>query len=224
MRFAPLQTPEKYDAWAEHLREVFQTLEISSGTLADNISASVAAYCRQFHPQGVQRADLLLLVARAFCSVNDQASAERVLRSMQPHALHVSRWIEILSELHHFPDLLPYFSLGIIRPAEWAGAQLDRMWTIDFDRITLGDAERHEMMIHRSIRSLIEHVAIFWDATSGVGVLGLKGLDALRVNATGAPKQARSEMDELLEFIAHLFVQQQNRRQWCAVPTLMKLG
>ncbi|MEN8255607.1 MAG: hypothetical protein ABFR33_09075 [Verrucomicrobiota bacterium] len=214
----------RQDVWATHLQDVFLSLEIPSGTMADNVSASVAMYCRQFHPQGVQRSDLVLLVARAFCAVNDRAAAERVLDSMQPHSRHVSRWLEILSELHHFPSLLPYFSLGIIRPADWAGAKLDRMWTLDFGRLALADAERHEIMLYRSIRAIVENMFVFWDATEGEGVLGLKGLPALNVEKGSRRKQTLTAADDLLEYIADLFLQEKKHRNWRAVPTLMKIG
>ena len=224
MRSKTFQTLEKQDAWTIHLKEVFHALEIPPGTLADNISASVAVYCRQFHPQGVQRSDLVLLVARAFCAVNDRAAAERVLGSLQPHRHHVSRWLEILSELHHFPALLPYFSLGIIRPADWAGAQLDRMWVLDFDRLVLADSEKHEMTLYRSIRAIIESLFVFWDATDGEGVLGLKGLASLNVEKSSRQKQTLTETDDLLDYISDLFLQEKTRRSWQAIPTLIKLG
>ena len=213
----------RQDAWAEHLQEIFQTLEIPSGTVADNLIASVAMYCRTFHPRGVQSSDLKLLLARAFCAVGDRAAAARVLESMQPHSRHVSRWLEILSELHHFPDLLPYFSMGIIRPADWAGAQLDRMWTLDFGRLHLSEAERHEMMLYRSIRVILEKMFIFWDAANGEGILGLKDLSALNVEADGRKKQTLTTADDLLEYMADLFRQQQAPRNWSSVPSLLNL-
>ena len=212
----------RQDAWTAHLQDVFQTLEIPSGTLADNLAASVAMYCRTFHPRGVQSDDLKLLIARAFCAVGDRAAAGRVLESMQPHRRHVSRWLEILSELHHFPQLLPYFSLGIIRPADWAGAQLDRMWTLDFGRLALADAERHEMMLYRSIRAILEKTVVFWDATGGEGILGLKGLSALDVDA-GRKKQTLTAEGDLLGYIADLFRRQSVEREWKTVPSLLNL-
>ncbi|MEI6891563.1 MAG: hypothetical protein V5783_05255 [Pontiella sp.] len=218
-----LQTLEKKDAWAIHLQEVFQTLEIPSGTLVDNVSASVAMYCRQFHPQGVQRSDLVLLIARAFCAVNDRAAAERVLGSLKPHDRHVTRWLEILSELHHFPALLPYFSLGVIRPADWAGAQLDRMWTLDLSRLVLSEAERHEMMLYRTIRAIVEHMYIFWDASEGEGVLGLKGLATFNVDRGSKKKQTLTQANDLLGYIGDLLKQQQELRCWRSVPSLMNL-
>ena len=189
MRPQIFQAPQKQDAWRSHLQDVLRSLDIPPGPITDNVSASMAVYCRQFHPQGVQRSDLMLLVARAFCAVGDRAVANRVLSSMQPHGHHITRWLEILSELHHFPELLPYFSMGIIRPADWAGAQLDRMWTLDFSRLALSDAERHEMMLYRSIRAIIESMYVFWDATSGEGMLGLKGLGTLNVERAGRSRE-----------------------------------
>jgi hypothetical protein len=210
------------EVWSAHLREMLQTLEIPPGTLADNLVASVAMYCRTFHPRGLQTSELKLLIARAFCAVDDRAAAERVLESMEPHRLHVSRWLEILSELHHFPEMLPYFSLGIIRPADWAGAQLDRMWTLDFGRLVLSDAEKHEMMLYRSIRTLVEKMFVFWDATGGEGILGLKDLSVLNVDVE-EKKQTLTTPGDLLEYIADLFARQKEQREWHAIPTLLSL-
>jgi hypothetical protein len=211
------------DIWQSHLNDVFQSLGIEPGTTADNVSASVAAYCREFHPAGVQKNDLRLLIARAFCAIGEQSVAEVIVGSMDPHVRHVSRWLEILSELHHFPELLPYFSIGVIRPADWAGARLDRMWVLDFSRLSLTDAERHEIMLYRSIRTLIEKVYVFWDATLGEGVLGLKGLALFNVEAGGRSGQTLTASSDLVVFISDLFNRQISERNWNAVPTLLNL-
>jgi hypothetical protein len=223
MRLVYSQELEQQDAWTAHLQEIFQSLGISSGTMADNVSASVAAYCRQFHPSGVQRADLVLLIARAFCAVNDRGAAEHVLGSLRPHNRHISRWLEILSELHQFPALLPYFSLGVIRPADWVGAQMDRMWILDFSRLQLTSAEKHEMMLYRSIRAIIDNMFVFWDASHGEGVLGLKGLAMLNVDEHARRGQALTSTDNLLEYITDLFLQQKGERNWQSVPSLLHL-
>lgn len=224
MKPAAFQTLEaRQDVWSAHLQEIFQTLEIPPGTVADNLVASVAMYCRTFHSQGVQSSDLKLLIARAFCAVGDRAAAGRVLESMEPHRRHAARWLEILSELHHFPQLLPYFSRGIIRPADWAGAQLDRMWMLDFGRLALADAEKHEMVLYRSIRALIEKMFVFWDATGGEGILGLKGLSALEVDAGGRKKQTLTAEGDLLGYVADLFHRQLAEREWKTVPSLLNL-
>lgn len=212
------------EAWSEHLRDIFNSLSIPSGTVADNLTASVAMYCRQFHPMGIQHSDLLLLIARAFCAINDRDAALRVLRSSKPHARHAERWLEILSELHQFPSLLPLFSLGIIRPADWAGAQLDRMWTLDLGRLALSESEKHEMMLYRSIRSILENMFAFWDATGGEGTLGLKGLASFNVESDPKQPQTLTTPQDLLGYIGNLFLKQQEARHWQAVPALLNLG
>lgn len=219
---APVLDPRQ-EVWAAHVQEVFAQLEIPQGTVADNLVASLSIYCRKFHSRGLQSRDLKLLVARAFCAVGDRAAATHVLESMDLHRLHVSRWLEILSELHNFAQLLPYFSLGIIRPADWAGAQLDRMWTLDFGRLVLSEGERHEMMLYRSIRAILEEMFIFWDATKGEGILGMKDLAAWNVEAENQNKQTLTRPNDLLNFVADLFKHQREKRFWKTVPTVLNL-
>jgi len=218
----PTRDPRQ-EVWATHVQEVFDRLGIPPGTVADNLGASISVYCRTFHPRGLRSDDLNLLVARAFCAVGDRAAAAHVLESMAPHRRHVFRWLEILSELHHFPRLLPYFSRGIIRPADWAGAQLDRMWTLDFGRLVLVDAERHEMVLYRTIRALLEQMFVFWDVSDGEGILGLKGLAALKVETDPPPKQTLTAPGDLLEYVADLLKQQVAKRSWKTVPSLLNL-
>ncbi len=217
------QASGRSDAWRAHLQEVFREVDIPAGPVADHVAASIAAYCGRYHPLGLSRSDLVLLVARAFCAINDRATAARALASMRPHARHAERWLEVLSELHHFPALLPYFSRGIIRPADWAGANLDRMWTLDFGRLAMGEAERHEMVLYRSIRLIIDNMLYFWDATGGEGVLGLKGLQTLRIDGGAARPADLTETGELMDYVAGLLGRQRAVRGWHAVPGLINL-
>lgn len=223
MRTLETQPVLTREVWSEHLADLFVSLDIPSGTLADNVAASVAMYCRSFHAGGVRRSDLTLLIARAFCAVNDRAAAERVLGSIKPHDRHVARWLEILSELDRFPTLLPYFSQGVIRPADWAGARLDRMWTLDFDRLMLSAAEKHEMTLYRSIRAILDQMWVFWDATLGEGVLGLKGLASLSLDDGSRRGSTLTAADDLMDYIGDLFARQQNAREWSATPTLLNI-
>ena len=202
------------EAWSEHLQSVFRELGLDSAPFCAHLSEGVATYCRTFCPRGLQTKDLKLLVARACCSIGERDAAEQVLKSIQPHARHVNRWLEILSELHNFPELLPYFSAGIIRPAEWVGAQLDRMWTVDFSRLHLAESERHEMLLHRSVRLLIERLAGVWDACSGEGVLGIKGWRAWEMEDEGS----------LWAYLSDLLAHEQVERGWATRPDLLDLG
>ena len=208
-------------AWIEHLRSLLDELEFSPSSLVDHLTSSVALYCQQNCRNGVQRADLDLLLARAFCAVNDRESAARVLSSFPLHARHVERWLEVLSELHHFPALLPFFSLGIIRPADWAGARMDRMWILDLRRLALSDSERHEILLYRSLRSIFENMFVFWDATAGEGVLGLKGLACFNLGP-GRPR-GLTEAGDLMAYANDLFARQKAARNWRTVPRVLNL-
>ncbi len=223
MSSRPFQPLEQQDAWKDLLQDVFASLEIDPDQTTEHVTSSLSIYCRQFHPGGVQRSDLMLLIARAFCAVNNKPAAERVLGSMHPHRRHVSRWLEILSELHHFPALLPYFSQGVIRPADWAGARVDRMWTLDFSRLKLSETEKHEITLYRCIRTMLDNMYAFWDETRGEGVLGLKGLALLKVEDGARQKHTLTDSDALLEYITDLLSQQKDRRDWQAVPSLLNL-
>ena len=224
MKASPSPAPPRLDPWRLHLHDVLHELGILPGVVADNLAVGIAAYCSQYHPRGLHSRDLRLLIARGFCSVGDRMAARCVIESMEPHCRHVERWLEILTELHHFPDLLPLFSRGVIRPADWAGARLDRMWILDFGRLVLTDAERHELMLYRSVRRLVDTMAPFWDATGGEGILGLKSLRALQV-ATGRRGMTEDLISpaELIGFIGEVLGHHQTRRGWRAIPELFNL-
>ena len=96
------------------------------------------------------------------------------------------------------------------------------MWTLDFGRLTLTDAERHEMMLYRSIRALVEQMFVFWDATGGEGILGLKDLSVMNVGQEEIEHTLTAPGD-LLEYIADLFTRQKEQREWHAIPTLLSL-
>ena len=214
---------EKQEAWRVHLQDVVASVGIPSNTLTEHVAASVALYCRRFHPNGVAQNDLNLLLARALCTVGKRDFAEQVLQTMQPHRMHVERWLEILSELHQFPELLPCFSQGVIRPADWAGARLDRMWTLDLARLALDESEQHEIMLYRSVRTIIEHMIVFWDATSGAGVLGLKGIARMEMGKTMRKGGREPDGMDLFSYVSDLIAKQGGSRGWTELPVLLNL-
>ena len=198
--------------WTRHICDLLNRLKIPEGEQVGHLVVSISTYCKEFHPAGVRTRDLHLLLARAFCSIGEPAFARIVLESIQPHARHVERWIEILSELHHFPQLLPYFSQGIVRPADWAGAKLDRMWTVDFSRLALADSDRHEMLLCKTLRIMLERIAIFWDSTQGEGTVGLKGLAYIE-----------STSDYLLTYSEDILTRQKKIRNWTQCPKILNV-
>ena len=97
------------------------------------------------------------------------------------------------------------------------------MWTLDFSRLVLSDTEKHEMMLYRSIRAIIEKMVVFWDATQGEGILGLKGLDTMDVESGVRRAQTLTTDTDLLGYVADLFTREQEARGWGTVPVLLNL-
>lgn len=206
--------------WSAHIAQVLQELKLPATPKSGHLTEAVALYCRHYHPAGVHSSDLALLIARCFCSIDERAAAEQVLSRMEPHARHVERWLEILSELHTFPELLPCFSVGAIRPADWAGAQVDRMWVLDFSRVILTDFEKHEIVLHHSIRALTEAMSAFWDATSGEGVLGLRHLDVLELPPAVRDLKGSESWQDFIQAVLSLSA---TERGWNKVPSMLNL-
>jgi len=226
MRASEIVNPyDPHEVWVAHFRRIFKEAGIASEETAKHVSESLALYCQEYHPCGVSTADLALLIARTFCSIGDVGSAEKILRGMEPHSRYTKRWLEVLSELHHFPQLLPCFSRGVIRPADWTGAEQDRMWMLDFTRLKLDDCERHEITMFCFIRTMVDRMAVFWDATAGEGVLGVKGL--LYLSLQDIRKNPRSKKHPpgkgWIDYIADLLKQQKICRAWRDVPVVISL-
>ena len=97
------------------------------------------------------------------------------------------------------------------------------MWTLDLGRLVLSDSEKHEMLLYGSLRAMIENMVVFWDATGGEGVLGLKGLASFNVESNPRQRQTFTSADDLIEYMSNLFLQQKALRNWQAVPSLLNL-
>jgi hypothetical protein len=97
------------------------------------------------------------------------------------------------------------------------------MWTLDFGRLMLTDEERHEIMLYRSVRMLVEAMLVFWDATGGEGVLGLKNLSALTVSGRRERGQGNAASGELSDYIGSLLRRHRSLRNWKACPSLLNL-
>ena len=79
------------------------------------------------------------------------------------------------------------------------------------------------MMVFRSVRVLVEHMFMFWDATSGEGILGLKGLAVQNLGDRKRRGTTARDTDDLIIYITDLFRKQQEIRNWQAVPALLQL-
>jgi len=113
----------------------------------------------------------------------------------------------------------------VIRPADWAGAEQDRMWTLDFGRLALNESERHEITLFRSIRTVVDKMLVFWDATKGEGTLGVKGLLHLAIVDAKKIKRTKNHPPGKvwIDYISDILRQQAQHRDWQNTPTVISL-
>ncbi|MGE4488393.1 MAG: hypothetical protein AB7E95_02485 [Kiritimatiellales bacterium] len=159
-------------AWSGAVHRIFQTLEIDRRGSAEAVAESLAVFCqtRPYIPQH----DLFLFMARSFCSAGDAEAAEQVLQNNGAFRHHTASWLNVLSRDYPFPELYPLFSARVLRPQELTSAGL--LWILDFENIRLTDADRHELILYRTVRGLVEKVSNVWKNSDGQGTLGINGI------------------------------------------------
>lgn len=161
--------------WSGYVQQLFQTLDISDRASAQDITESVAVFCQQH--TNVSSHTLSLLMARSFCITGDAEAAGRILRHDREHSPHAGSWLEVLSAGYPFPELYPLFSSRALRPQSLTSA--GTLWVLDFDKVQLTDADRHELILFQTVRVLTEKVSNVWKKSAGQGTLGVKGLPRL---------------------------------------------
>lgn len=204
--------------WAEHLQRQIEALNLSDCSTAHEISEGLAAFCEQ-HPYVAGRT-LSLLMARSFCATGNRDAAARVLENDQAHCRYAERWLEALSAEYPFPDLYPLFSSRVLRPFRLATAGSRAVWVLDLRKISLSDADRHEMILMKTLRVLVENVSNVWKKTDGQGTLVIKGLSSL----TGfIPLVSGSSSSQIPGYLQGVLRRCAARNGWADVPSLLLL-
>jgi hypothetical protein len=201
--------------WAGHVQQLFQTLEISDRAAVPDITESLAVFC-QHHAHMTERT-LSLLMARSFCITGDAEAAGRVLRHDRAHRPHTESWLEVLSAGYPFPELYPLFSSRALHPQRLTSA--GTVWVLDFDQIRLTEADRHELILFRTVRVLTEQVSNVWKKSNGQGTLGVKGLPRLMqfVRNLKVSRQLPGHIRDVLALRAR-------KNGWAGVPSVLFLN
>ena len=201
--------------WSGTIQRLFQTLELQNHTAAAEISESLAVFCQE-QPQIPERS-LSLLMARSFCIIGDSEAAERVLRHDPAHQPHADSWVNILTAQYPFPELYPLFSARVLRPQDLSS--VGQTWILDFDAITLSEANRHELILFQTVRILTRKASNVWKKSNGQGTLGIKGLGRLsRFIRPGA-----SASTSLFDHICDILTRCANENGWDQVPAVLQL-
>jgi len=161
--------------WSGYVQKLFQTLEIDDRAAAPDITESLAVFCQ--HQPHIHRRSLSLLMARSFCISGDAEAAGRILRNDRAYRPYAESWLEVLSTGYPFPELYPLFSSRALHPQNFTST--GAVWVLDFNRIGLTTADRHELILFQTVRVLTEKVSNVWKKTDGRGTLGVNGIDRL---------------------------------------------
>lgn len=201
--------------WTGYVRKLFQTLEIDRRAAAEDITESVAVFC-QSQPQ-IPGHTLSLLMARSFCITGDAEAAGRILRYDRAHRPHTDSWLEVLSAGYPFPELYPLFSSRALRPQSLTSA--GTVWVLDFNRIHLAEAGRHELILFQTVRVLTEKVSNVWKKSDGRGTLGVKGL-----SRPARLVRSRHSGQQLIEHIRDVLTLRAQKNGWTNTPAVLLLN
>lgn len=198
--------------WSGYLAELFRTLELSGHAAAPDITESLAVFCQ--HQACIPEHTLALLMARSFCVSGDTEAAGRILHHERAYRAHAGSWLEVLASGYPFPELYPLFSSRALRPQSMTSA--GSVWVLDFDRIRLTDADRHELILFQTVRVLTEKVSNVWKKADGRGTLGVKGLTRLEESVRGRPPAQR-----LIGHIRDVLNLCSQKNGWTGVPAVL---
>lgn len=199
------------------------------------------------HTAGTARdkiADRLLTEVPALCGNPNLAFHAPLTEAAQGVALYLDQ-IEVIPEeldprqsrelLAHALDAagegvlarrIRLFGNRVIYPAAWITCGHETVWVLDTRHLITSRDAGMEMILFERIRIVLSTFADVWDATSGRGFLGLKGMEVAATTLLGTPDPGRSlqkltmEIRTLAEHHLELFRVQ---RGWDSAPAILAL-
>lgn len=118
------------------------------------------------------------------------------------------------------------FGNRIIYPASWIACGRETVWVLDTRHLITSRDAGMEMILFERARIVLATFADVWDATSGRGFLGLKGLDVTAATVLGSTTSDRALRALTLELRAlalrHLELFR-IQRGWDTAPAILTL-
>ncbi len=110
--------------------------------------------------------------------------------------------------------------------ASWITAGQDTVWTLDVKKLISSDAPCMELILFDHLRSMLDDYADVWDASSGRGVVGLKGLNEVAASilcSHTTPLATRLLADEMRDYCARHLDRKRQQRGWNSTPIIMSV-
>ncbi len=118
------------------------------------------------------------------------------------------------------------FGNRIIYPATWIACGRETVWVLDTRQLITSRDSGMEMIFFDRIRIVLSTFADVWDATSGRGFLGLKGMEvtaAIILGPGSTGRAVRTLTMELNGLAAQHLDHFRDQRGWEAVPAILTL-
>ena len=118
------------------------------------------------------------------------------------------------------------FGNRIIYPATWIACGRETVWVLDTRQLITSRDAGMEMIIFERVRIVLATFADVWDATSGRGFLGLKGMDvtaSIILGSASAGRSLRALTLELRSLAAQHLESHSKQRRWDESPAILTL-
>ena len=146
----------------------------------------------------VDRRSMAKLVARAFADLGEDALARRLL-------------------LH---------GTGLIRSSEWEFTGGRSVWVLDLRQMTVEEDVCLELAFFAGLHIILESIAEVWDASRGVGMLGLRNVCATAAHLlgrTGNEKSVHALATEITRCCREKLRRLRCEREWDGMPEVMDM-
>ena len=202
---------------------------------------------QDFKGSGTSRekiADRLLTDVPALCGNPSLASHTSLAEAAQGVALYLDQ-IEVIPEeldprqsrelLAHALDAagegtlarrIRLFGNRIIYPASWIACGRVTVWVLDTRQLITSRDAGMEMIMAERIRIVLATFADVWDATSGRGFLGIKGMEvtaAIILGPSASPRTLQKLTLELRSLAARHLELFHQHRGWDTTPAILTL-
>jgi hypothetical protein len=171
-------------------------LAANDGLLA-NLGTAVERYLETQGCGGAHSESIVLLASRALDAMGHGLDARRML----------------------------LFGTGLVVPERWTVGQGDEVWVLNLARFANRDRTMLELTLFGGVRLSLEILAEVWDAGSGRGILGLRGIQVVAGAVTPTRNKARKRIvsDEVRDFCREKLHCLSCERGWREVPRILDL-
>ncbi len=118
------------------------------------------------------------------------------------------------------------FGNRIIYPATWIACGRETVWVLDVRQLIAPQDTGMELILFERIRIVLTTFSDVWDAASGKGFLGLKGLDATSAILLGdaaTPRATRALSTEIRTLCARHLDHFKTQHEWKTRPAILTL-